>query len=204
MRSYPAIRTRTHARSVLILLGNIYFLDTDYSQAIIAWIKADSIEPLDDRTRFQLATTEIHLSHADWARKQLEILATTDPSAALYPYWLARLDYDAQQYSAAIARLAHVVQLDPKMSRAYDLLGLCYDYLGNWDKAIEQYSKAVSFNRELPHPSAWPPLDFGITLMNAGHPDDAEAMLQEAIRYDPASSKAHYQLGLVLEQKRVM
>jgi tetratricopeptide (TPR) repeat protein len=191
----------THARAILILLGNIYFLDTDYTQAILAWIKADAIVSLDDRTRFQLATTEIHLNHSDWARKQLEILARSNPTSALYQYWLARLDYDAQQYSSAIARLEGVVQLDPKLVRAYDLLGLCYDYLGDTQKAIEQYTKAVSFNREQPHPSSWPPLDFAITLMNAGRPEDAEAALHEAIKFDPGNSRAHYQLGVVLDQK---
>src|ERR1700741_4639885 len=108
---------------LLVLAGGIFFLDGEFQNSVIAWKKAEAIAPLDDRTRFTLAMAEIKLNHRDWARRELDQLATAHPQDSLYLYWLPRLDFDAQNYSAAITRLQTVLELDPKMMRAYDTLG---------------------------------------------------------------------------------
>ncbi len=190
-----------HARERLILAGHVFFLDGKYLNAAIAWSKADLIAPLDDSSRFTLAMADVKLHRPDWARTQLAKLALENPKVALYQYWLGRLDYDAQQYPSAIERLQRVIQLDPEMARAYDSLGLCYDYLGKTDRAIANYEKAVAFNRKQPHPSAWPNLDFAIALMRANQLGKAEAQLREALIYDSNLPQANYRLGLVLAEQ---
>ena len=84
-------------------------------------------------------------------RPELEKLAAAEPRNSLYAYWLARLDYDAQNYASAIARLQKVIELDPNMVRAYDTLGLCFDYLGKFEEAIKNYDRAVQLNRLQPN-----------------------------------------------------
>ena len=191
----------THAAKSLELAGNIFFLDHKYLNAAIAWSKADAITPLNEQNRFSFAMADIQLKRPDWARKQLEILERTYPQNAFYKYWLARLDYDAQQYSSAISRLEKVIQLSPEMARAYDLLGLSYDYLGKTDQAIASYERAVALNRKYPHPSAWPNVDFAIALNEANRSSDAEAQLREALTYDDKLPQANYQMGLTMEHK---
>jgi len=189
------------AGEVLVLLGDVYFCASDYPQAVIAWIKSDAISPLDDRTRFQLATTEVYVGRSDLARKQFVLLANKNKDTALYQYWLARLDYDAQQYKAAILRLEQVVKLEPGMARGYDLLGLCHDFEGDSQAAIQAYAIAVRLNRRSPHPSSWPPLDYAITLINVNRLDEASGLLHEAISYDSSNFKAVYEAGCVRESK---
>jgi tetratricopeptide (TPR) repeat protein len=188
-----------HSRNDLIVLANIFFRDAKYLNAAIAWSKAEAISPLDDSSRFSLAMADLEIDRPEWARKELEQLAHKDPGTAIYEYWLARLDYDAQQYNAAIARLQQVIKIDPDMSRAYDRLGLCYDYLGKLDDAIAAYQHAVTLNRNQPHPSPWPHVDFAVSLMEEGRVLEAIAELQEAISYDSRLPQAYYQLGLALE-----
>lgn len=186
------------------LLANaagIFFLDGKYMNAVIAWKKADAIAPLDEPSRFTLAMAYVKLSRRDWARPELEKLAAVQPRNPLYIYWLGRLDYDGRDYAAATDRLQRVIELDPKMMRAYDSLGLCYDYLGKFDEAVKVYGRAVELNKLQPKPSPWPHLDLAVSLISLNRLSEAEKNLREAIGYDPKLPQAHYQLGRVLEME---
>jgi tetratricopeptide (TPR) repeat protein len=186
---------------LLVVVGGIFFLDSQYLNSAIAWKKAEAIAPLDDRSRFTLAMAYIKLDRREWARRELEKLASAHPQDPLYLYWLARLDYDAQRYTTAIARLRKVVELDPKMVRAYDSLGLCYDYLDKFDEALQNHNKAVELNRLQSKPSPWPHVDLAITLLSLNQSAEAEKSLREAIRYDAQLPQAHYQLGRALKMQ---
>jgi tetratricopeptide (TPR) repeat protein len=190
-----------HAAKALTLAGGIFFLDGEYPNSVIAWKKAEAIAPLDDRSRFTLAMAYIKLNRRDWSRPELEKLVAGQPQNALYLYWLARLDYDAMQHWAAIARLQKVVEIDPKMARAYDTLGLCYDYVGKPEEAIKSYNRAIELNRLEPKPSPWPHVDLAVTLISLNRLAEAENNLREALRYDAQLPQAHFQLGRVLEMR---
>lgn len=185
----------------LAVAGGIFFLNGEYLNATIAWKKAEAITPLDDRSRFTLAMAFVRLKRGDWARTELERLAAAHPQDSLYQYWLARLDYDAQEYAAAIARLQKLIELDPDMMRAYDTLGLCYDYIGRFDEAVKTFNHAVELNRLQSKPSPWPHLDLAVTLISLNQWPEAEKNLREALTYDTRLPQAHYQLGRVLEMQ---
>src|SRR6266700_913990 len=186
---------------LLAIAGGIFFLDAQYLEAAIAWKKAEAIAPLDDRSRFTLAMAYVKLNRRDWARPELTKLAAAQPENPLYLYWLARLDYDAQDYAAAIASLQRVIELNPAMMRAYDTLGLCYDYVGRYDEAVKSYNHAVELNRLQAKPSPWPHVDLAISLMAVNQPAEAEKNLRRALEYDAHLPQAHYQLGRVLEMR---
>jgi tetratricopeptide (TPR) repeat protein len=189
------------AAKALVLAGGIFFLDAKYLNSVIAWKKAEAITPLDERSRFTLAMAYIKLNHREWARPELDKLAATQPTNALYLYWLARLDYDARSYTTAMERLRKVLALDPKMMRAYDTLGLCYDYLGQFDEAIRNYEHAIELNRVQAKPSPWPHMDMAVSLISVNRLPEAEKNLRQALAYDEQLPQAHYQLGRVLEMR---
>jgi tetratricopeptide (TPR) repeat protein len=191
----------TRAAKLFAIAGGVFFLNGEYLNSAIAWKRAEAIAPLDDRNRFTLAMAYIKLNRRDWARPELDKLAAAQPHNPLYLYWLARLDYDAQNYTAAIARLQRVLELDPKMMRAYDSLGLCYDYLGQFDQAIQNYNHAIDLNRLQAKPSPWPHVDLAASLVSVSQLAEAEKNLREAIGYDAQLPQAHYQLGRVLEMR---
>jgi Flp pilus assembly protein TadD len=189
------------AATLLEFAGGIFFLDREYLKAAIAWKKAEAVAPLDERSSFTLAMAYIKLHRAEGAQLELEKLATAQPRNPLYLYWLARLDYDSQKYAEAIGRLRRVTQLDPTMTRAYNLLGLCYDYLGRMDEAITSFTSAVELNRAEPQPSPWPNLDMANSQIELNQLPEAEKNLREAVGYDARLPKARYYLGLVLEKE---
>ncbi len=186
---------------LLVIAAGIFFLDGQYMNSVIAWKKAETIAPLDDGSRLTLAMAYVKLNRRDWARPELAKLAAAQPENPLYLYWLARLDYDAQDYAAAIARLQKVIELNPAMTRAYDTLGLCYDYIGRFDEAIKSYNHAVELNQLQANPSPWPHVDLAISLMAVNQPAEAEKNLRQALDYDARLPQAHYQLGRVLEMQ---
>jgi Flp pilus assembly protein TadD len=187
------------AARLLTLAGTVYFLNHDYLNAAIAWKKSDAIAPLDPSLRFSLAMAYIRINHSDWARPVLESLAQQSPRDALFPYWLGRLDYDAQQYNEAIHHFQHAIELNPTMARAYDNLGLCYYYENQNALAIENYNKAIELDRGSQHPSPWPYLNLAITQKFLNQISSAEANLRKALHLDPSLAPAHFQLGTVLE-----
>jgi tetratricopeptide (TPR) repeat protein len=188
-----------HAARLLSFAGRVYFLDKDYLNAAIAWKKSETIAPLDASAKFSEAMVYIRLGRPQWAAPVLKTLADSYPKAALYPYWLGRLDYDAQHYNSAIAHFQRALAIDPGMARAYDNLGLCYFYQNDTALAIESYDKAIALDRTSLHPSAWPHLNLAIALQFINRLDAAEAQLREAVRLDPELAPAEYRLGLVLE-----
>jgi len=190
-----------HSAKLLVIAAGVFFLNGQYTNAVIAWKKAEAIAPLDDRSRFTLAMAYIKLNRRDWARPELEKLAAAQPQNPLFLYWLGRLDYDERNYNSAVARLQKVIALNPKMVRAYDTLGLCFDYLGKFDEAVKNYNHAVELNRLQPKPSPWPNVDLAISLIALNQLPEAEKNLREAIAYDVRLPQAHYQLGRVLEMQ---
>ncbi|HZP18240.1 MAG TPA: tetratricopeptide repeat protein [Terriglobales bacterium] len=189
------------AANLLEFAGGIFFLDREYLNSAIAFKKAEAIAPLRERSRFTLAMAYIELGRPQWARAELERLSISAPGNALYLYWLARLDYDGHKYTEALSRLQKVTALDPAMVRAHDLLGLCYDYMGDQDKAIASFERAVQLNRAQARPSPWPHLDMAVSQVEIGRLKDAENNLREAVQYDPGLPRAHYELGRVLDQE---
>ena len=187
------------AARLLAYAGAVYFRNQDYMNAAIAWKKSEAIAPLDRNLRFCMAMAFIRISHLDWARTVLESLAGQYEKDAIYPYWLGRLSYDGHEYEQAIQYFKRAIQLDPRMFRAYDNLGLSYYYENQNDLAVSNYEKAIELDRASPHPSPWPYLNLAITQQFLNRLADAERNLREAIRLDPSLAKAHFQLGTVLE-----
>jgi tetratricopeptide (TPR) repeat protein len=189
------------AAPLLAYLGSVYFLNHDFLNAAIAWKKSEAISPLTSELQFSLAMAYIEIAHPDWARPVIVSLAAHDPKNALYPYWLGRLDYDAQHYPEAIQHFQQAITLDPTMARAYDNLGLCYFYQNQTELAVKNFNQAIDLNRNSLHLSAWPYLNLAVALQFMGHTQEAETNLRQALRIDPKLAAAHYHLGNVLQQQ---
>ena len=187
------------AGHLLSVIGSVYFLNADYVNAAIAWKKSEVIAPLDPSVQFSLAMVYIRLKRSDWAQPLLQSLARSQPKEALYPYWLGRLDYDAQRYDSAISQFQKALAIEPDMARAYDNLGLCYFNQNKTALAIESYTKAIDLDRKSLQPSPWPHLNLGIALRLLNRLDEAETQLREALRLDPRLAPAQFELGLLLE-----
>ena len=189
------------AAKLLTFAAGIFFLDGDFLNTAIAYKKAEKIAPLDERSRFTLAMAYIRMQRQSWAAPELERLVKEQPNNALYWYWLARMDYDAQKYDQAVIKLKKVVAIDPMMMRAYDNLGLCYDHLSETEAAVKSYRQAIALNRAQAKPSPWPFVNLAVLLLSKNELEEAGKLLQEALVYDPKLPPAHYHRGQILEKQ---
>jgi tetratricopeptide (TPR) repeat protein len=190
------------SQPLLLFLANIFFLDGRYLNAAVALKRAERLAPLKERDRFLLSLAYISIDRGDWARPELEKLAQSNASNAVYPYWLSRLAYRKMDMPSAVALARKAVQLDPMSMKAYDQLGLCYEALNDADQAIGAYREAIRINRRLPVRSPWPSMNLGKFLFRLERLDEAEANLRESIGIDPRFPVAHFRLGQVLEKKK--
>jgi tetratricopeptide (TPR) repeat protein len=187
---------------LLVYLGGLFFVDKRYLNSAVALKKAEAIEPLDNGNRFTLAMSYILLGRRDWARPELESLTKSEPGNPLYPYWVARLDYDDNEYAAAVAKLERLIEKFPGYFRAYDRLGLCLEALGRNEEAVAAYKRAIVLNRGEIKPSAWPSLNLGALLIQMGRLEESESYLHESVAIDPNFAQGHYKLGLALEKSK--
>lgn len=187
---------------LLVYLGGLFFVDKKYLNSAVALKKAEAIEPLDNGNRFTLAMSYILLGRRDWARPELESLTKAEPDNPLYPYWIARLDYDDNEYASAVTKLEQLIEKFPEYTRAHDRLGLCLEALGKNEEAVEAYKKAVVVNRGELKPSPWPSLNVGTLLIQMGQLENSELYLREAVAIDPNFAQGHYKLGLALEKSK--
>ena len=185
---------------LLTAAAGLFFLDRQFMNAAIAMKKAEKLAPLIAEDRFLLAMAYVALQHSDWARPELDKLAAAEPGNPLFPYWLARIDYDGRNYTDAVDKLQHVVALDPRSVRGWDNLGLALEGLGRLDEAAGAYRKAVELNSAEAAPSVWPPLNFATLLLRLDRIPEALPLLNEALKYDPKSAQVHYRLGLLREK----
>jgi tetratricopeptide (TPR) repeat protein len=105
-----AAARQPESRDLLLQIAAVFMMDRKPLNAAIALKKAEVLGPLDNQARLQLALAYIAMRRGDWARPELERLVQAEPSEVIYPYWLARLDYDAGQYADAIRRLESVLR----------------------------------------------------------------------------------------------
>ena len=186
---------------LLCLQGAVYFLERKMSRAAGAFCEAAKLAPLRDSDSFTLAMAWVNLGDDTHARAQLASLTRKYPERAIYIYWLGRLDYDQRRYEQSVAKLEKAAELDPKSARIWDSLGLAFDMQGKLEQAVGAFEKAVSVNREQPHPSPWPPHDLGYLLLRMEKSKQAEEALRESLGYDPKLVQAHYHLGRTLEKE---
>ena len=196
-----ALKDAAHAGDLYALLGAIEFVAGRMEPAAQAFRHSDSLAALKERDRFTLAMSLANLGDTAGARVELDTLNHLRPEQPLYLYWLARLDYYQRRYEDSIAKLRHVLELDPQSSRAEDNLGLALDMLGRSEEAQAEFVKAVTLNRNLKPPSPWPPHNLGYLLLRLEKLEGAEKALRESLQYDPRFSQSHYHLGRVLEKQ---
>lgn len=196
-----AVERQPQSPELLRLLGGVFLLRGRALNAAVAYKKAEALAPLDERSRFTLAMSYVALGRRDWARPELQKLASAASGNPLYLYWSSRLDYDDGQYAAAVQGFLHVIELDPTFAKAHDNLGLCYEALGRSDEAIRSYQEAVRLTREQKTKWPWPALNLGLLLSRLDRPDEAEALFRAALGDDPRFAQGHYQLGALLERR---
>jgi Flp pilus assembly protein TadD len=110
-------------------------------------------------------------------------------------YVLGRIRYSSGNLPSAVECFQHALTLAPGSVKAENNLGLAYEGLNRPEDAIAAYRTAVSWQQNVPHPSAQPLLNLAIALSHEQRLDDALPLLAQAVAIAPTDPKIHQQLG---------
>lgn len=189
------------SQPLLLALANVLFLDGKQLNSALVLKKAELLGPLDERSRFLLALTYVSMGRKNLAIPEFEKLSQSNPSNAVYPYWLSRLTYRKTDLQHALSYAQQAVRLDPGSVKAQDQLGLCYAGLGQYEDAIRAYKEAIRLNEGQSLHWPWPAMNLGTLYLQLERLDDAEVALRQSLAVEPQFPVAHLKLGRVLEKK---
>jgi tetratricopeptide (TPR) repeat protein len=91
----------------------------------------------------------------------------------------------------------HVININPKDARAYQVIGHALANNGENEKALYYYYMALKYN-----PGYYPSyLNAGTVFQKMGRLDEAINCYNKALHFDNKPAEAHYNLGIILMEK---
>ncbi|MBN1274425.1 MAG: tetratricopeptide repeat protein [Candidatus Aminicenantes bacterium] len=131
-------------REILLNQGYCYMQIEQYEQAARAFEGARELDPKDEKVYFQLAQAYEKAGQLENAAQTLEIMAKMDPDQAeRYYNLIIRLFDVAGQSDKGIPYAEKLVELKPNNESGYYNLGLMYQKVNKYEKAVEAFKKAT-------------------------------------------------------------
>ncbi len=141
-------------------------------------------------------------SRNDLARADLERAVALDPQSSYAQFLLGLVLYQLNELQLAQQPLEAAVKRNPKDPRAALYLGLCRESLGDTEAAASLYEKAIRLEESAGHPQPETYLIAARLQLVLDRIDTAEALVQNAIRRNPQSRDAHFELARVATRRR--
>lgn len=159
-----------------------------------ALTKAAALKPDDLAAQYTLAAALVGKRQYESAQRLLERLLASRRDDPQLQYALGAVLYTQGHLDDAVAHLEESVRLQPEQLASPYYLALAARDRGDDAQAIETLSTLLRR-----YPNHAPSCEaLGGLLMGARQYDEAERRLRDAVRLNPKSVKAHYQLGLLL------
>ena len=97
-------------------------------------------------------------------------------------YYTGEVHYNLNQFQQAVTDYSHVLEIDPTYGQAYGGRGTAYSYLGQEEKAIEDYTMALELKSGCPCVYYY---NRGVSYSNLRQYENAIADYTMAIKLDP-------------------
>jgi tetratricopeptide (TPR) repeat protein len=135
------------------------------------------------------------------ARRSLEAALAADPAS-----WYAQFLYGLQYYLGnemrlAVGPLEKARQLNPSDPRAAVYLGLTYESVGRTAEALALYAEARRLEEAAGQPHADTLLIGARLLLLTDRLDECESWVRAALKLEPRSRDAHFELARLLLRK---
>jgi tetratricopeptide (TPR) repeat protein len=163
-----------------------------------AWAATDEALKLDPKLVPALtlkAKIAMGVQRLDVARRCLEQALAIDPKSAYAQFLYGLEAYMGNDVKEALPRFRKARQLSPNDPRAALYLGLTVESLGQPAEAMSLYEEAVRLERAAGGAQADIMLPGIRLLMILGRLDDCERWLAQALKANPKSRDAHFELA---------
>lgn len=102
-----------------------------------------------------------------------------------------------KKHALAIGEFKKIIHIDPRYVNAYNGMGVSFDLIGDFTRAMESYKKAVMLNPDLDY--VWNNLGYSYLLQKDF--DSAIDAFQKAIALNEQEKRYHNNLGLAYARK---
>ncbi len=138
------------------------------------------------------------LGDAAQAEQAFLKLLDSYPEDSSGAYMLGRIYYQEERFSLAAAQFQRVLRLEPASYKAYDNLGLCFEALGETERAVRHYLAAIQLV-ESAHPSYdWPYANLASLLIDRGDFQKGLDAASTAARRNPSGARNFFLAGKAL------
>ena len=110
---------------------------------------------------------------------------------------MARYFQKKKKHKIALEALKEVIQSDPSHVKAYNAMGVSYDYLGDFKKAVQSYKLALKINPNLDYVHN----NLGYAYLLHEKYDDAIYAFQKAIELNDRNKRYRNNLALLYVMK---
>lgn len=107
-------------------------------------------------------------------------------------YLLAKYYQERGRHKEAIEELEKTISIDLAYVKAYNRMGVSYDKLGNFPRAVAYYKNALALNPELDYVLN----NLGYSYILQGRYDEAVKLLKKAVNLNSRNKLYHNNLGL--------
>lgn len=168
----------------------------DPKDLISLYLSYDNIRVYIEKALYQKAENICHQMLKQWP----DIIHTY--------YFLARIEALKKNHKAAIqhmtlfleqkekelAESSELTRIKPEIFKSYNLIGLAFSKIGEYDKAIEYLNKALVYKPDMSEAV----YNLGNVYLNMEKFEKAASYYKQALKLDPDSAKIHCNLGNAL------
>ena len=146
----------------------------------------------------------VRLGREDLASDYFEAAASLNPQDYMAWYYLGLQQLQAKRPQESLTSLLKVVDLRPDYVDGYYVLGLAYEQLSGYEKALEAYRRAIAIQERRNSQTDTPHLYMGRLLIALARYGESIAELEKAVHLKPDGHEAWTELGrAMIEAGRV-
>jgi arylsulfatase A-like enzyme/tetratricopeptide (TPR) repeat protein len=172
-------------------------LDEKYAEAAGLLEPALREEPDIPQALLLLSTCYTNLGRKEEAKAKLDILLKDDPESVQALISLANILLDEKRDDDVIALCKRTLAVDERNTQAYTLIGEVYMAGEKYVEALPYMEKALETQPKITRTR----LNLAVCLLGVKQYDRAETELNAVIQDSPKFPLAHYNLGLLYEER---
>ncbi|MDH4225845.1 MAG: tetratricopeptide repeat protein [Deltaproteobacteria bacterium] len=189
-----ALRLKPGHAPTYFRIGNAQNKLGNPEAAVQAYRKAIQFKPSYRKARYNLGLILVNQEKWKGARTQFDWLAKKDPEDGKVFFNLGRIAYGENKGEESLTHYRKALELTQgNFPEAHLNMGLVYNSLGKYKKAVESYRTAIRQNPR--YGLAW--YNLGISYEDQKLWKQARKALSAAVKNEPGLDKGWYHLGLV-------
>ena len=165
-----------------------------FTQAIQAYARAVQLDPQNAVYHYNLATAHRRDGNLHQALQEALLAESLDATDADFPVLVGRIQYSLKHYKEAATAFERAIHLSPHKASLYGELGEIYFDQGDAVSAVQAFLDAAQ--REPNNPLY--PFRLAYIFYKAGMFDEAQLLVQEAVKLAPDLGATHNLLGMIL------